>query len=184
MRKYFLGWTLLLAVFFIGAGTFMAMQGFQAQADVKTSVAAEEITLGKADKPDGTRDEVVAEFVPAEYQGMGLADVGKPEALLWQRDVIRGHTLARTDGLVFAKMPRVIPKVDEAGNPVLDEDGKPVMVPNVARDMWTQSTALQSALLQGYMAWKLSELIIGLGAAFIFMGIAALGLGLPLARRK
>src|SRR3989344_6094057 len=152
MRKYFIAWMILIAISFVGAGTLMTVQGFQAQNDVKASVAAEKISLGVAEKADGPRDEVVAEFVPTAYQGMTLADVNKPEALLWERNIIRGHTLTSTKGQVFAEMPRSIPKLDAAGNQMLDENGKPVMLLNTARDIWTQSTALQSALLQGYMA--------------------------------
>ena len=184
MRKYFIGWIILIAVSFIGAGTLMAVQGFQAQKDVKANVTAEQISLGVAEKADGTRDEAVAEFVPAVYQGKPLAEAKLPDALLWQREIIREHTLTSTKGLTFAEMPRTIPKLDEAGNQIIGEDGKPVMMLNAARDIWTQSTTLQSALLQGYMAWKLSELVMGLGAAFIFMGLAALMIGIPLTRKK
>ena len=183
MRKYITAWVLLFGIVFLGAGTVMLNQGYRAQLDIKANVAAENINLGMAERKDGSKDEAVAKLVPAEYQGKPLAEAKLPDALMWQREVIREHTLTSTKGLTFAEMPRMIPKLDEAGNQIIGEDGKPIMVLNTARDIWTQSTALQGALLQGYTAWKISELVMGLGALFVFMGLSVLLVGLPLSRK-
>ena len=170
MHKYFIGWIILIAVSFIGAGTLMAVQGFQAQKDVKANVAAEKIALGVAEKADGTRDEAVAEFVPAVYQGKPLAEAKLPDALLWQREIIREHTLTSTKGLTFAEMPRTIPKLDEAGNQIIGEDGKPIMVLNTARDIWITATTLTTALNLGIMSYAFSALIIFIGLVTIWFG--------------
>src|SRR3989338_2792658 len=53
-----------------------------------------------------------------------------PLTLKAQADIIRAHTLETTGGKTYAEMPRQIAKLDSAGNPILDEKGQPVMVPN------------------------------------------------------
>ena len=157
----------LVSLAFVVGGIVMVNQALDAKADVKASIAAENITLGNSQRSDGTTDEVVAVVIPPELQG---TPVDSPEKLLMQRDVIRGHTLVSTDGNVFAEMPKSVPQLDENGQPVLDENNKPVMVPNKAREIWIQSTAWQTALTHGYMAWKLADLVLGLGIAFLVIG--------------
>src|SRR3989344_4540722 len=77
------------------------------------------------------------------------APVLGPLTLKAQADIIRAHTLETTDGKVYAEMPRQIAKLDSAGNPVLDEKGQPVMVPNDARNMWITATTLTTAFNLG-----------------------------------
>ena len=50
---------------------------------------------------------------------------------------------------------------------------------NPDHELWIQSTTLQSALLQAYMAFRLSELTVALGAA-----LAAAGVGLAAAGHR
>ena len=69
-----------------------------------------------------------------------------PFTLKAQADIIKQHTLRMTNGQVFAEMPRQVPKLDANGNPVLGNDGKPVMVANTSRDIWITATTLTTAL--------------------------------------
>ena len=94
-----------------------------------------------------------------------------PFTLKAQADIIREHTLKRTDGKTYAEMPRQIPQVDEAGEPVLDADGEPVMVPNEARTIWITATTLITALHLGIITYLFSALIILFGLVSIWTGL-------------
>ena len=173
--------TAFFGLLFMLSGVVMITQGYAAKTEVKNEIAAEKLTIPAAERPDGSRDEVVLKEVPAEYRGAAVTDAA---GLRYMRAVIRGHTLNSTGGKTFSEMPRTIPKLDEAGNPVLDEDGKSVMVPNTARDLWITSTTLQTALMQGYLALKVADLVTGVGALAIALGAAMLFVLTPVAFAK
>jgi len=96
--------------------------------------------------------------------------VAGPLTLRAQAEVIRKHTLASTGGKTYAEMPRQIEKVDANGRPVLDSSGKPVMVPNTARDIWITATTLITALNLGVLTYVFSALIILFGLISIWTG--------------
>ena len=91
-------------------------------------------------------------------------------------ELIRSNTLAATGDRTYAQ---VEPYLDATGRPTSDADGAAkdqrtgAPVENPDHDLWIQSTTLQSALLQAYLAFRLSELTAALGAA---LGVAGLGL--------
>lgn len=93
-----------------------------------------------------------------------------PFTLKAQADVIRMHTLESTGGKTFAEMPRQIAKLDSDGKPVLGADGKPVMIPNTARDMWYQATTLTTALHLGIITYAFLALVLFLGFISIWTG--------------
>lgn len=95
-----------------------------------------------------------------------------PITLKAQVDIIRKHTLKITGGKTFAEMPRQIQKLNSDGSPIVDKDGKPVMVANTARDIWITSTTLITALNLGIIAYVFSGLAFILGLVFILIGIA------------
>ena len=86
-------------------------------------------------------------------------------------DIIREHTLDSTGGKTFAEMPRQIPKIDENGAAVLDEEGKAVMTSNTARDIWITATTLITALDLGIISYAFSGLALLLGLILILIGI-------------
>ncbi|HEY4505079.1 MAG TPA: hypothetical protein VJG67_00055 [Candidatus Paceibacterota bacterium] len=94
-----------------------------------------------------------------------------PFTLKAQADIIREHTLETTGGKTFAEMPRQIPQVDENGTQVIGADGKPVMVPNTARDIWITATTLITALNLGILTYVFSGLILLFGLISIWTGI-------------
>ena len=94
-----------------------------------------------------------------------------PFTLKAQADIIREHTLETTGGKTFAEMPRQIAKVDENGNQIIGSDGKPVMVPNTARDIWITATTLITALNLGILTYVFSGLILLFGLISIWTGI-------------
>jgi hypothetical protein len=100
-------------------------------------------------------------------------------------NVIRKHTLEATDGLTYAQMPRFL---DESGKPTEDEQaaavdpksGEPVA--NPARNIWINSTALQTALRTAYFAESVATFAIVMGVAMLLSGIGFLILTLRVLR--
>lgn len=93
-----------------------------------------------------------------------------PHTLKAQADIIREHTLKMTGGKTYAEMPQTIVKLDAQGNPVLGKDGKSVMVPNAARDIWVTATALTAALNLGIATYALSGFALLFGLVSIWTG--------------
>ncbi len=102
------------------------------------------------------------------------ADVRGPFTMWAQADIITHHQLDRTEGLYYSEMERMVPAVDEAGQPVVDEAGEQVMVPNEARASWIDATALTTALSLGILSYALSAVAIAFGAAMVLMGFVFL----------
>jgi hypothetical protein len=98
------------------------------------------------------------------------APVRGPLTMWAQADIITTHQLNRTEGLRYAEMPARVPQLDDAGNPVIGEDGEPVLIPNAARASWITATTLTSVLSVGIMAYALSLFAI-------VMGLSVAGLG-------
>ena len=94
-----------------------------------------------------------------------------PLTLKAQADIIREHTLKMTGGQTYAEMPRQIAKLDVNGQPVLDSDGKEVMIANTARDIWVTATTLITALNLGILTYVFSGLILLFGLISIWTGI-------------
>lgn len=94
-----------------------------------------------------------------------------PFTLKSQTDIIRVHTLRMTEGKTFSEMPRQIPKLDENGQQILGEDGKPVMTANTARDIWITATTLITALNLGIFAYVFAGFPILFGLFSIWTGI-------------
>lgn len=99
-----------------------------------------------------------------------------PFSMWAQADIIEHHQLDSTEGLRYAEMPRQVPSVDEAGNPVIGEDGEPVMVANAARASWINATALMTALNVGLLAYALSAFALVVGITLIASGVTFLSL--------
>jgi hypothetical protein len=89
-------------------------------------------------------------------------------------ELIRRNTVEATGGRTYAEID---PYVDEAGNTTPDAEraakdertGEPIENPDHA--LWIQSTTLQTALMQAYMAFRLSELTVAVGASFVGIGV-------------
>lgn len=105
------------------------------------------------------------------------APVRGPLTMWAQSDIITEHQLNRTEGLRYAEMPRMIPQVDEAGEPVIGEDGEPVMVPNDTRMSWITATSLTTVLGMGILAYAFSAFAIAVGVVLVGLGVVTRRLG-------
>ncbi len=110
-------------------------------------------------------------IVTTEDASIPNTPVGDPMTLKAQADVIRKHTLKVTEGKTYAEMPQQVAKLDASGSAILDKDGKPVMVPNAARNIWVTATTLTTALNLGIITYVFSGLIILFGLISVWTGI-------------
>lgn len=94
-----------------------------------------------------------------------------PFTLLSQAEVIREHTLKITGNKTYAEMPRTINKTDGEGKEILGKEGKPIQIPNDARNIWITATTLITALHLGVLTYVFSSLIILFGFISIWTGI-------------
>lgn len=140
----------LIGMFLIAAGIVAALFTYQ-------SVAREKI-------------------VTPEDAAIPNAPVRDPLTLKAQADVIRKHVLEATDGKTYSEMPQQVAKVDATGSAVLDEEGKPVMVPNTARNIWVTATTLTTALNLGLLSYMLSGFVVLIGFVLILLGLSIRGL--------
>lgn len=97
--------------------------------------------------------------------------VSGPLTLKAQADIIRVHTLKATGGKTYSEMPSQIPKLDQDKNPILDEIGKAVMIPNDARNMWVTAMTLMTALNLGLITYAFSGIVLLFGIISIWTGV-------------
>ncbi len=94
-----------------------------------------------------------------------------PLTLSAQADIIREHVLKMTNGKTFAEMPREIPKLSTDGKPLLDQNGKPIMIENAGRNVWITATTLTTALNLAMLTYALCAFVIVCGLLFGGIGI-------------
>jgi len=117
---------------------------------------------------------VIQDITTPDDAAIPEAAVRGPFTMWAQSDIITHHQLDRTDGLYYSQMPRQVPAVDEAGEPVLDEAGEQLMVPNDARTSWFDATTLTTALSLGILSYALSAMAIAVGLTLAVTGFVFL----------
>lgn len=118
-----------------------------------------------------TYDQAVAQDVTTpDDAAIPETPVRGPFTMWAQSDIITQHQLEGTDGLYYAQMERTVPELDEAGEPVLDENGEVVMVPNEARASWINATTLTTALGLGIISYALSGFAVVMGVTLVVIG--------------
>lgn len=112
----------------------------------------------------------VQNIVTPDDAAIPSTDVRGPFTMWAQADIITHHQLDRTDGLYYAQMDRMVPAIDEAGEPVLDENGEAMMVPNEARASWFDATTLTTALSLGIVSYALATFGMVIGLTLVVVG--------------
>jgi len=110
------------------------------------------------------KDTLAAErIVSAEDAGIPMAPVTGPEEAKAQAEVIKAHMLKTTNGKTYAELDRTDPN----------------------RAQYLNSVTLRTALMESYMAFKIADLVSGVGLIVIALGGSqvVLGIYLGLARQ-
>lgn len=95
-------------------------------------------------------------------------------------EFIRRSTIESTAGRTFAE---VEPYVDANGEPTSEsaragkDERTGQLLESPDHDLWIQSTTLQTALMQAYLAFRLSDAMVGLGAVLVVSGAGILAAG-------
>ena len=110
------------------------------------------------------KDELAAENITTtEDSAIPGVPVDSAATAKAQADIIHHHALAATDGKTYAEMER----------------------DNPARATYLDSVTLRTSLMSAYMAFKLADLVTGLGALFLALGLGGgIASGLSLANRQ
>lgn len=137
----------------VAFGVVSIFVGYQGREDVRESLRQENIV----GTPDST--------IPGQ-----VVDTGS-EARAFA-DVMREHTLARTDGLTYSELPRYLDEngqgTNDAEAAALNAEGRPVE--NPLRQLWVTETALSTALNTAYFAEQVGLFSIVMGVALVLTG--------------
>jgi hypothetical protein len=135
--------------------------------------------------------------IKAEATAAGLKNVDLPTCSVAGKAVNNGtnarcfaqymriHALEATGGLVYAQMGQYL---DKAGKPTSDKAAAAIdpatkkPVPNAARNVWINETALGTALNTSYFAENVALFSMVMGVALLLTGIGFLVLTLGLLR--
>ena len=102
------------------------------------------------------RDALAAErIVTAEDAEIPLAPVNGPAEAKAQADAIQMHVLKTTEGKTYAELPRDDPR----------------------RATYLQAVTLRTALMESYLAFKVSDLVMGMGVIVAMLGLSHVVLG-------
>ena len=149
----------------VSGGAYALMQGLDARDQVREKLQ----TQGIVTPEDAS--------IPNEQ----VDDEATAESMA---EIIGKHAEESTGGLTYAEMGRF---ATEDGDPagtndeseaMTDDSGRPVS--NPLRNVAFQASALQTSLYTSVMAFNVAKLVIGLGLAFIGLGIATWIVGVPL----
>jgi hypothetical protein len=139
------------------------------------------------DARDQVEDKLVAQqIVTPEDASIPNETVDDEATAESMAEIISKHSEEATGGLTYAEMGRF----QSAENPedpagtsdeseaATDQNGNPISNPQ--RNTAFQASALQTSLYTSVMAFNVAKLVIGLGVAFILLGLATWAVGVPL----
>ena len=105
---------------------------------------------------DDVRDALAEErIITAEDAEIPLANVDSADEAKAQADIIRVHALEATGGKTYAELDRTDP----------------------ARATYLNSVTLRTALMESYLAFKVADLVVGIGLIVVLMGASHVVLG-------
>ena len=164
MKKAFPIGLIIIGLAFLVGGVYTVTRGFDAKAQVKGELVAQNIVT-----PDD-----------ASIPGVPVTDAATAQSMA---DIIGHHADEATGGESFAEMGRFLAvgggDTSDETEAVLDDDGNPVS--NPLRNVAFQAASLRTSLYTSVMAFNVADLVIGLGLAIAVMGLAVGGIGVALA---
>jgi hypothetical protein len=105
---------------------------------------------------DDVRDALADErIITAEDAEIPLAEVDSASEAKAQADVIREHILETTGGKTYAELDRSDPN----------------------RALYLNSVTLRTALMESYLAFKVADLVVGIGVIVVLLGASHVALG-------
>ena len=151
-RRGVSGTTTGMGVVFTGVG--LAGLGLWARREVRCALERERITA-----PAGG--------------GRGGGPVASASAARALAEAIHEQTLESTDGRTYAETDEYLAAdgstTGDTANAIHDDmTGRPLRNPEV--DLWIRSTALQTALMQAYLAFRLADLMVAVGGSLVLAG--------------
>jgi hypothetical protein len=161
MRKTFAIVLVIVGVGFLGAGVYTTTRGFDARAEVRDQLLAQRITTPE----------------DAAIPNARVQDAATAHAMA---NIIGVHAMEATGGKTYAEMGRFLAAdggdtSDEAAA-LKDAEGNPVA--NPLRNVAFQASALQTSLHSSHLAYEVANLVIGLGALIVVLGLVTAGTGI------
>jgi hypothetical protein len=105
---------------------------------------------------DDVRDALADErIITAEDAEIPLANVDSADEAKAQAEIIRVHALEATGGKTYAELDRTDP----------------------ARATYLNSVTLRTALMESYLAFKVADLVVGIGLIVVLLGASHVVLG-------
>ena len=166
MKKIFPLALLVLGVVFLGAGVYTVGRGIDAKDQVRDELIAQEIVT-----PDD-----------ASIPGVRVDSVATAKSMA---DIIDFHQRNQAGGLTYSEMGRFMTAdndpagTNDEAEAVKDANGKPVA--NSLRNVAFQASSLRTSLYSSVMAFEVANLVTGLGAMILVLGLAVGGTGVALA---
>jgi hypothetical protein len=94
-------------------------------------------------------------IISAEDADIPLAEIDSAAEAKAQADIIRVHALEQSGGKTYAEMDRADPN----------------------RATYLNSVTLRTALMESYLAFKVGDLVVGMGAIVVLLGLSHVALG-------
>ena len=165
MRKLFPILLIVVGVAFVGGGGYTIYRGVDARDQVRSELLAQDITTPE----------------DASIPGVRVDDVASARSMA---DIIGHHAEESTGGLTYSEMGRFMAANGDPGGTsdeaaaLIGDDGKPV--PNGLRNVAFQAATLRTSLYTSVMAFEVSNLVLGIGALLLVLGLAVGGVGVAL----
>jgi len=102
--------------------------------------------------------------------GVSVTDASLARSLA---EMIREQTLESTKGKTYAEVGEYLAEGGSSTSDVtqaLKDEGTGAPVKSPDAELWIRSTTLQSALMQAYLALRVSDLMLGVGGALVLAG--------------
>lgn len=157
MKKIFPILLVVVGLAFLAGGIYATARGFDARAQVRAELLAQNITTPE----------------DAAIPNARVSDAATANAMA---EIIGEHAAEATGGRTYAEMGRFLTPdggdTSDEDAALKDENGNPVA--NPLRNVAFQASSLQTSLHTSHMAFNVADLVIGLG---LFIAVVGLVIG-------